>query len=234
MAFAVVAATNGGNNNIAGFNHTVNLPGGIIAGHLLIVKFGSWDQNVLGWPGGWTEIFQRNYLGSDDLTFGAAYRIADGGEGATITVTTSTSEKTAHTTYRITNYSDTPECGVAAVGSSANPNPPSLVPSWGAEDTLWLACCGYNLTAGLAVVNTYPTNYTDGLNNLTDTNIGCGVGSARRELNASPEDPGVFTLNYSRDWIANTIAIRPLGGGGGGIADKSANMGGKMIGEGLI
>jgi len=233
MAFPPVDATNGG-FDAAGLNHTVNLPAGIVAGKLLIAILCSFDLTVIGWPGGWTQLFHTQFPSGSDVTLSAAYRIADGGEGATIIVTTSTTEKTAHVTYMISGYSDTPECGVSVTATTNSPNPPNLAPSWGAEDTLWLAICGYNLTAGVTTVSAYPANYINGLNYVSSVSDGAGVGSAERELNASPEDPGAFTLNYARDSIANTIAIRPLGGGGGGIADKSANMGGKMIGEGLI
>ncbi|MBA7703577.1 hypothetical protein ES703_112363 [subsurface metagenome] len=112
----------------------------------------------------------------------------------------------AHTSYRITNYSGIPEVEISSQGTGGSPNPPSLSPSWGALDTLWLACCGYdtNLT-----VTAYPTNYTNGRNDYADDAQGCGVGTARRELNASSEDPSAFTISSPEYWIANTVAVQP-------------------------
>jgi len=67
-------------------------------------------------------------------------------------------------------------------------------------------------------VTGYPVNYTDGF----QTNFGDfhpSVGSARRELTASSEDPGTFTLSANRGWVAATVAIRPAAAGGGSLSD---------------
>lgn len=205
MAYSVVAAVNGGDDTV-GTEHTINLPTGIGSGDLLLVFFASDGDPTIAFPGGWTKLFEkgRSFL----VKFGAWYRVADGGEGASITVTTTASEGTAHTSYRITGYSGTPEVGTAATGVTANPNPPNLTPTWGAKDTLWFAVCGYDTNK---TVTAYPTNHTNGRNDYSDGGSGCGVGSARRELNAVSEDPGTFTLSGSDQWVANTVAIQPAG-----------------------
>lgn len=202
--YPVVAAENGGYHATSATEHTVNLPSGIQAEDLLLVFFVSDGTPTITFPEGWTQLFQT----ADDsaVKFGAWYRIADGGEGATITVTTSASEWTAHTSYRITGYSGTPEVGTPTTGASANPDPPSLTPSWGAKDTLWFAIQGNDSNK---TVSDYPADYTDGRNDYGNSIVGCGVGSARRELNATSEDPGTFTLSASEQWIANTVAIQP-------------------------
>lgn len=204
MAFPQVAAVNGGNNTSASTDHTVNLPVGIEAGDLLLVFFTSDGLPTITFPEGWTKLRE----GTDDssVTFACWYRIADGEEGATINVTTSASEQSAHTSYRITGYSETPEASAFNEGSSIYPSPISLTPSWGALDTLWFACEGND---DRDTVVTYPTNYTDGRNDYANAVGGCGVGSARRELNAESEDPGVFTLSDSEGWVAFTVAIKP-------------------------
>jgi len=206
--FPVVEATNGG-TNLAANNHTVDLPAGIVSGDLLLVVFNCDGLEATTYPGGWTGLFEKQDGGADGNTLSAAYRVADGGEGASITVTTAGAEDSAYQTYRISGYSGVPEVGTSAVGDSDSPNPPSLAPSWGATtvSTLWLAIAGWD---GLETVNVYPANYTDGLDNTSAGGAdACGCGSARREFKAASDDPGVFTLSGGNHWIANTIAIAP-------------------------
>lgn len=211
FGFPQVEAVNGGNNIVAGPNHTVPLPAGIVAGDLLLVFFAADITGVtplITFPNegvDWIQLFETEVAGA--VNFAVAYRIADGGEGANIVVTTSQNDCSAYTTYRISGYSGVPEVPAAATGSSANPNPPSLTPSWGASDTLWFACQGND---HLDQVTVYPTDYTDGRNDWGNHANGCGVGTARRELNAVSEDPGTFTLAAGEEWVANTIAIRPV------------------------
>lgn len=205
MAFPVVAAVNGGNEDSASTNHTVNLPADISADDLLLVFFVADGDPTITFPEGWTQLFQT--AREDNVKFGAWYRIADGEEGATIAVTLSASEETAHTSYRITGYEGTPEVGTSAIGSSTTPDPPSLSPTWGAEDTLWIACEGNDYGT---VVTGYPTNFTDERSDKTTGAGSVGCASARRELNAESEDPGTFTLTDSEPWVANVVAISPV------------------------
>ena len=203
-SFPAVEGVNGGNDVVNQTNHTVNLPAGIEAGDLLLAFFASDDLPVITFPGGWTQLIQTGNVSSK---FGAWYRVADGEEGATIVVTTDAVQMTAHTTYRISGYSGVPLAGTAT-GTSANPNPPDLGPTWGAEDTLWFVASSYgeNLT-----VTAYPDppDYTDGRNDLANHAEGCGVGTARQELNAVSEDPGTFTISAPQTWVAATVAIAP-------------------------
>jgi hypothetical protein len=196
-----VAATNGGTTSPSTYNHTVNLPSGIASGNLLIALFGTTSAATPTFPAGWSQLFFTSN------TFSAWYKIANGTEGASITVTTSSSVQSAHITYRITGYSGTPEVGTSATGSSANPDPPNLSPSWGAANTLWIACEGIT---GPYTVSSYPTNYSSGLNYYFGGG-GPSVGAAQRNLNASSENPGTFTLGSSSTWVANTIAVAPIG-----------------------
>jgi len=155
-------------------------------------------------PAGWTELFKR---GAADVKIAVHYRIADGTEGATINVTTGTAQMSAHTSFRITGYSGVPEAATEGVNTSANPNSPSLVPSWGAQDTLWIALCCYNVNETVTV---YPTNYTGDRNDYANDAEGVGIGTAQRELNAASENPDAFTISGAQKWIANTIAIMPV------------------------
>jgi hypothetical protein len=207
MSFPVVAAVNGGGETSDATNHTVNLPAGIVAGNLLLVFFCSDDDaEAITFPGGWTQLFQDS--GSTYMTFGAWYRIADGTEGATITVTTASAEMTAHTSYRITGYIGVPEVGVSVTATSTAPNPPNLAPTWGALDTLWFAVEGND--DGTTLVSGWPANYGSNRNDKGLNSLGCAIGTCRRELNAAAEDPAAFTIDASERWVANIVAIKPV------------------------
>lgn len=207
MAFPVVEATNGGGNDNLDTSHTINLPASIAADDLLIVFICTNEATTFTFPEGWTELFSESESGYTEL--GGYYRIADGEEGATINVTTSENQCSAHTSYRISNYYGTPECGTAATDTSTTPDPPNLAPSWPGQEQLWLAVCGYNDDWGITA---YPANYTDGLTygSVYSALNKATVGSARRELDAASENPGAFTIDNSERWVANTIAIQGL------------------------
>ncbi|MFZ2886447.1 MAG: LamG domain-containing protein, partial [Minisyncoccia bacterium] len=160
-------------------------------------------------PAGWTELVNTTG-GTSGGTGAIYYKIADGGEGATVNVTSSSGSLSSHNTYRISGVTGTPEA-TSAGGSSNNPDPPSLTPSWGAGDTLWIAMAGAGVqNATTPNVTAYPSSYADGIeiSHNFAAFAGFSAGSARRSLNATSDDPGTFTINgTSPQWIASTLAI---------------------------
>jgi len=209
MAFPIVAATNKG-HTAGGYSHTVNLPANISAGNLLVVVFVCDSNPTVGFPVGWTVLFTEAAVYFNLIV---AYKIANGGEGASITVTTSNSEITDYISYRITGCSGKVEAGTAYTMATVDlyPDPPNLTPTWGAKDTLWLVVCATQTY--LAYVSLYPANYINGMNEVDGSSYGNGVASAQRELNAISENPEVFTLNNPTRWAVNTVAIEPTAGG---------------------
>lgn len=207
MTFPQVAAVNGGKDSEDVTEHTVNLPGGIQAEDLLLVFFATDGAPTITFPNGWVR--RISHSSGTSVRLAAAYKIADGTEGATITVTTSSAQMAAHISYRITGYTGTPSflSESSGGGESVNPDPPSLSPPWEASDTLWFAACAWD---GAHYVSDYPTNYTNGYFEWISGPGACGVGACRRELNAESEDPGTFTISNDDQWVACTIAIRPL------------------------
>jgi len=204
-AFPTVAATDGGNNAVNGQNHSIDLPAGVVSGNLLLVFFVSDGVPTITFPVGWINLFEK--AGGVDVKGGAWYKVAGVGEDDPFVVTTDADQMTAYTIYRITDYAGVPEAGVATTGDSVSPDPPSLTPSWSIRETLWFAIAGYD--AGARTITDYPANYGNGRSDRSNDAEGAGVGSARRELEAASEDPGVFTLSVAEVWIANTIAISP-------------------------
>lgn len=224
MSFPTVQARNHGAVETVQSTHTLNLPSGIQPGDLLIavLHYGVTGATIT-WPGGWTAITG----GAVEATTGgaqgiaSAYRKADGTEGASISVTSGINERICYQTYRISNAADpavqAPEAASTANAASASvPDPPSLTPTGGAKDYLWLAAGGRSratadtsndITAG-------PTNYSS---QQIDTNTTLGAnfnssGTFERSLNAASENPGAFTTNGGSTVATGlTIAIHPSG-----------------------
>jgi hypothetical protein len=211
MAFPVVSASTP-SNAAANTSHTVNLPAGIGAGDLLLA-YVTCDglASTIDWPAGWDVIKEAEAFNAQ-AGIDVAYRIADGGEGASIAITFGASLAMASRVLRITSWHGTtpPEVstGTNMGGGTTVPDPDALTPSWGPEDTLWLAslCHDSNPT-----VSAYPSDYTDGEDVVNAATNGFAL--ARRELNAASEDPGTFTIGATQECFAFTVAVRPAGGG---------------------
>ena len=209
----VVQGTNTSIQNTSSGSHPVSLPAGIVSGELLIVIFGIALDRVITFPAGWTQLIERTSIAQVKQTI--YFRVADGTEGASITVTVSTVPslvRSSHNSYRISGAEDpgtqAPQANGADSGAALqnNPNPPNLIPDGGAKNYLWLATQNNGDNTS---INAFPANYTNGLNARASNN---STASARRALNASSEDPGTYTLASSEQWVAFTVAIHPAPG----------------------
>lgn len=194
----------------------VNMPATVNSGDLLIAivsvrNAGTWTK-----PSGWNDIATLSQAGGGSVgKTNGFYKIADGTEdGGTATWTASVGTSGAWQVIRITNWhGTTPPEAATASGDATSANPPSLTPSWGAADTLWLAIAGH-AAASAAAFTAAPTNYLGFANNgASSGGAAVSIASCYRELNATSEDPGTFTAGGSnRWWAAGTIAIRPAAG----------------------
>jgi hypothetical protein len=216
MAFPVVAARNVRTQSSNATSFAPFLPAGIVAGDLLLLFVGVGGDPASGaltWPDGWLPIANGAGEGrSGGSSFGGRgeirYRIADGSEGASITVTSPITGRWISRSWRIQKHRHThapPE--IARVENSTNP--PSLSPSWGREETLWIVA---HTRAFGADTTGFPSSYTDGLNlrsgGASATDISGAV--AERLLAAATEDPDNFVVSGGRVQ-AFTIAIRGAG-----------------------
>jgi hypothetical protein len=193
-------------------DHNVNMPATVDAGDLLIVLFINDRDATVDTPTGW------NLLASEasgpHVRLSVYYKIAAGTEGGTtVNFVTSATEEAAAQVYRITNWHGTipPEISTAATGTDTTPDPASLDPvGWDVADTLWLVVAGQD-RGDQAGTTAYPASYTDGISTLSSNGTGsCRIHSARRVLAAASENPGSFTIPVSEQWVAFTIAVRPV------------------------
>ena len=225
MAFPVVAGSIATEEQTAVAQPTINLPGSIAAGDLLLIflHFAGDDDSIT--LSGWTQLFHR-FFGASDLNLGADdrhycwYRQADGTEGGSIASTSAdpTTGKTAALAWRITGAelvaTQAPEASPPATNvGSTTPDPPDFSPTGGAKDYLWLWVGGWqNEQTSPPAGN--PTNYAS---NIIGASTGTGgiaatngrAASASRELNAASEDPPSWTISASGPWAAYTFAIHP-------------------------
>src|SRR5581483_6183504 len=211
-AFPSVATTNTSRSRTT--SHTVSLPASIAAGDRLICMSG-WNESFgatsPSWPAGWTQkTFQAN---GSSTSLEVRERFADGSEGASISVTTAVTTRSAHVCYRITGaHASFPvEAGTAATGSSASADPPSLSPSWGSADTLWIAI---GSTVAGATYSADPSSYANGLTvDATNGSGGVSIRVTRRTNTTASENPSTYTIT-SGAWVAQTIAVPPVDVGG--------------------
>lgn len=230
MTFPVVAAVNYSEETSNTTTHDVLLPASISAGDLLMLFAGiDGIPTISDMPAGWTQA-KRLVNTGDVNVLEIWYKVAAGGE-TDFTYTTSASEKSANRTWRVTGHGSAIEVSTGVTASTANPDPDSLAPSWGALDTLWAVALTWNNAA--ATISSYPANFT--LYQYSDAsgtaNSDGTIAIAGRENNAVSEDPGTFTLSASTATAVVTVAIKPVVAGGD---PEGSLIGGKLIRGGLL
>lgn len=217
MAFPVYESVIDTDFSASATSMPVNMPATVNAGDLLIAlvevrNAGTWTK-----PTGWSDISTLSQGGGGSVgKLNGFYKIADGTEDSTTpTWTASVSTTGAWVTIRVSSWhGTTPPEATTASGDATNANPPSLTPSWGAEDTLWLAIAANSATGDTTGFTAAPTNYSNLHSNGTSTGGStCNVASSTRGLNATSDDPGTFTPSSNRFWASATIGIRPAPSG---------------------
>jgi hypothetical protein len=211
------AAYNAGTT--AATSHAVPLPATVSPGSLLMMVGRvavAGTVSITGWT-----VVQDSSDGSDDVTF-YAYKssLAVGNEdGTTVTVNHGNGKMSA-VTLSITDAEDpatlAPEASTVATGTSTTPNPTTCTPSGGSKKYLWLWAGAWE-GEQTSPPTTPPANYTavagadSGTGGAVTTNTRTYV--AKRQNEATSEDPGSVTISVSDDWTAWTLAISPPGTG---------------------
>lgn len=215
MAFpSIRSQTSGHNANSTTPPYTLSAT--INAGDLILIIGASDNTDAQTQPTGFTSIYEAQ-TSTQNRTF-VFGKVADGTEDSTtVNGAIAVAEATTYAVYAIQDWFGTIATGVAvstgATGTSANPDPDSLSPSWGSADTLWIA--HENRDNATATVSAYPTSYTLGQIDQAGSVGGtqcCGY--AARQNATATEDPATFTVASSGTWAAITIAIRPAAAGG--------------------
>jgi len=222
MAFPAIVGTPTESNATAddASPFTVSRPAGV-NGQLTIVIIGVDGNPTLTWPAAYTQFFTQSRAGT--LTIYGAYHQEDGTETTTFDITSSASEKWAAIVYSISGAANpTTQVPQAATvdGSVASntPDPPSLTPTGGAKDYLWIAAVTQDGEEADddTWANTPPASYTPSPPRQKSTDVGAAATTnvstctAERQLNAASDNPGTFGVDQSLTYVAATIAIHPV------------------------
>lgn len=208
----------------------VNMPATVASGNLLVCFASTYKLNGSNQPtppAGWSTLASATTAPANGAIF---YKTAAGTEGGTTeNFELQISQTCVFQVFAISNQSGIEASG-GATGQNANANSDSLSPSWGAEDTLWIAFSAYADDDG--TVSSYPSGYTDGLNSVGGggTNNSCCIATCRRELNASSEDPAAIVLSETERWRNWTLAIRTNNESVGGFSPAWARGSNQILG----
>ncbi len=203
---SVTSLVDGGNTT----NHLVSLPPAITAGNKLVGFFVSDGAPSHTWPNPFVKIGEWA-ADKNAAKISIAEAVADGSEGATITVVTSASERSAAAFIQMAGAEDIfvqpSEIGTPAVGTSNAPDPAVTTVTGKLKDIFWVAF--YGADRDTAFVSA-PAGYINPINTNGSGSNSCGVGLASLMLNAASENPGVFGVNKSEEWVSGVVAIHPL------------------------
>jgi len=212
VAFPSVVGTPAGTADTSSTSYTVALPAGIVAGELLVI-FMAFDG-----VGTVTQSSGSTFTRIDTAVNGTAcqeeiwVRLATGGESSPVFSNTN-SQDVACVAIRVQNHGVTDVTtditkGTAATGADAAPDPPNCNPGT-VQDFLWLEC--FAADDDDDTVPFESANYTAVLQQQSASSTSsCLVAVASRQLNASSENPGVMAMAAVEEWVAQTIAIKPI------------------------
>ncbi len=180
------------------------LPTGIVVGELLLAICDVAGNGSVTTPTGWTSLLNATSgTAATDRRLVVFYRTADGTEGSSVSIANSLSSM-AVITLRISGWKGTP-AAATATGGTTSPDPPSLSPSWGSADTLWIAAAACRGTS----VSVFPSGFSNTQSSQITGGVNSFAVSAELDATTATEDPGTFT-QQSNNWAAATIAIQPV------------------------
>lgn len=165
--------------------------------------------------GGWTRLDFFNEDATDDRDE-VWYKWADGTEGATASVSWGAAVKGACIVWRITGAinpaTQPPEVtNPPNTGTGANGDPPSLSPTGGSKDYLFLALMGLDSeTATFTAPSGYSNIATANSGTAGQVATNCRIAGATRQVTTATENPGTFTSTAPQTgWMAHTVAVHP-------------------------
>jgi hypothetical protein len=205
-------------------SHVCTLPSGITAGDLLLAVVVCRGSAAMTWPAGWTALTNGAGASGTAVRSEARYRIADGSEGASITITGG-SVSWVSRTWRITGAAGTAPACAAATATGINADPPGLGSDAYARNSLWLVHVAWD---GRPSCSFWPSPFAAS-GRLAENVSDSGGGSAWvKQLSAGIEkdftrgmDPGPCT-SASAAWRALTIVVEPA------VTDEEAEAAAKI------
>jgi hypothetical protein len=192
---------------------------------LLIMIVGVRADTITTSLTGWTHMGSSGGSQTDMAVWWRKGVSGDSGGSITVNFDGTPNRNASGAIYRFSGTADPdttpPEVTLSKLDSdSTDKDPPTETPSWGADDTTWIAAF-FHRTDGS--VSTWPTSnngagsaYTNTTTALNGTDAHLS-GYAHIERNAASENPSKFVTSKTADYSVCTIAVPPSGAGGGGI-----------------
>lgn len=212
-------------------SHTVNLPGSISAGDLLLALVVSTSAETFTPPAGWSAIDDDPFGSGDSVLFA---KDATGSEGATASFTTGGNTYACWHTYKVPagewrdtgTLTDAIHVGIDQESTGTGPDPGSCSPAWASGGRLFLAACYVEAASATAeTFSAYPSGYEGGTNTtVTRLFASASLATATKTAVGTSDNAGAFTKSGSADYRAVTYAIRPsLASNGSGAYVEQAH-----------
>lgn len=207
MAFPSVVATTSGNSASLAATHNITLPAGSTGDYILLafVLQGEAPPATLS---GFTTLFTEDTGTSSQHSLTVYYKLASVNTTENFDIFTSGMVASTFAAYRISNWNGISHTS-AASSSGSQPQPPSHN-AGSALDYLWLTATSWS---GTGTISGYPYASSQVTSQWAHVD-GVAVAASTKQLNASSDTPGAFTISASPEWAACTIAITGTGGSG--------------------
>ena len=197
---------------------TVNLPGSIASGDLIVIWLCNQGAANFNLPSGYSWLLQNRAQPTSGDVLSIIYKRSAGGEAGTLSVDLTAAVKGAAIAWRITGAADpatqAPELSSAHDTTGSNSaNPPSISPTGGSKDYLFLVLGemdGENATGFSHSVYVNDQTPNSGTAGAAGTNL--WIGGASRQATTATEDPATWTHGLANSGVtAYTVAIHPAG-----------------------
>ena len=198
-------------------SYAVNIPGDACTGSQALIIIGAHAtlNTTMTWPSGYTEFGATTGAGGGSEMIYGAYRDCDGTEGTTFTVTPSVAGRAVFRVLKISGDNGAlPQEVITENGNDAAPNPPTVTPSGGSKEYMWVVGYAWDNSTSVTL-SACSTNYTTNCASSTSgtaSAIHVGLGVSWRLATASSENPGTATLSGTETWDAMTVAVEPSSG----------------------
>lgn len=232
MSIAFISAAI--SRNTATLNHVVTLPASTVSGSVIVASI-AWNggPGTVTWPAGWT------VMPGTASVFGVptnpqasvAYHVCDGTEGASITVTSTSSVISGHAASAYSGVDNTTPIDVNATtaGSATAGTTDTATNITTVTNNAWVI--------GGAMSNGSTGSFTTGWTTPTGTErcdvqngqaSGSGKNCTQSDSNAAFATGTTATITWTSStslaWIAWLTALRPASGGGGAARQQTLTL----------
>ncbi len=209
VSFPVVESTNNYSRNTSSATNVVTLPSGIASGDLVILQVSGGSTaattNPIQLPAGWTTLYTNIKGGMTNPRWTHVMYIVATGAMSNVTVTYDAASTCTSCSYRISGFTETPTgTGNQIDTSTTAPNPGShTVPvGWGSNPhVLWITFINTGVTT-VTAPSGYGNKISPGSSSYNSAH------SARKELQATSDDPGTWSLTSGQASQMFTLGVR--------------------------